>query len=316
MLRQWSLAFVIACANLGSLAAQEVQLELKYPAGAKVVNDTELKVKQTLGINGMDIDTNVEQFITTVSEVGTRGADGLLPVTNSIKTLQVEMELPGGITLSFDSGNPDKEQKAAIPELDAVVGVFRALAKSRWTMMFNKQNRVESVKNEGEALEGLDEAFQSQFDPATRKREANQEIDVLPREAVKVGDTWERTSLTDFGAGQTMEFRTQYKYEGTVDEGGQKLHKITSNVVDVDYAMDPNSVSPLKISSSELKVESSKGTLLFDKDRGQIMQASGNVHITGDLKMSINGMDVPGTLDLTMESSTKLNKDASTLEKP
>lgn len=311
MFRRMSLASVLVLACVGVAAGQEVQLEFKYPQGRKSVNETEVKVKQTLGIGEMNVDTQVDQFVKSIAEVGKRTAEGTLPVTNRIAALQVDMVLPGGLSMAYDSANT-QEQKAPLPQLDPVMDAFRALAGSEWTMTLDKQNRVVSVTNKGEAWEKVEDAYKSQFDPEVRKREANQEIDILPGMPVKPGDTWERSSKTDLGGGQTMDFRTRYKYAGTVTEGGRPLHKITSEVIDVDYAMDPNAASPLKINSSELNVDSSEGVLLFDAQAGRTVDHQVQVRIKGKLTMTFGGMELPGSLDLEMKTKTKLNEKEST----
>ena len=45
--------------------------------------------------------------------------------------------------------------------------------------------------------------------------------------------------------------------------------------------MDPNSPSPLKVTKSDLKVESGDGTILFDRDGGKVVSTKGKIHIKG-----------------------------------
>ena len=48
--------------------------------------------------------------------VGKRDAEGTLPITTTIDKLQVNLTVPGGITLIFDSGDPDKKADNALLE--------------------------------------------------------------------------------------------------------------------------------------------------------------------------------------------------------
>jgi hypothetical protein len=61
-----------------------------------------------------------------------------------------------------------------------------------------------------------------------------------------------------------------------------------------------------KRTSSELKITSSEGTILFDRDKGAVVESVSKLKIEGDLKTEINGMELPGRLSLTIESKSSL----------
>jgi hypothetical protein len=98
----------------------------------------------------------------------------------------------------------------------------------------------------------------------------------------------------------------EYTYAGTVTEDGKTLHKVTSKAKTVKYQMDPNAESPLKITGSELKPTESSGEYLLDLDAGLVTKAVAKIRIQGDLQMSVGGMNLPGKLDLTIETNSKL----------
>src|SRR5207253_697048 len=102
----------------------------------------------------------------------------------------------------------------------------------------------------------------------------NQELARFPDKPVKPGDTWERTSEANIGGGQTLTFQTRYKYDGTIERNGKTLDRISSVSTEVSYAMDQNAQSPLKITGSELKITSSDGLILFDRERGVTVETS------------------------------------------
>ena len=76
----------------------------------------------------------------------------------------------------------------------------------------------------------------------------------------------------------------------------------------VAYAQDDNPQAQLKVLQSNLKVEVSKGTILFDNEKGQTVENTSFTRVAGDMTFSINGMDFPGKLDLTMDSNSVLQK--------
>ena len=58
---------------------------------------------------------------------------------------------------------------------------------------------------------------------------------------------------------------------------------------------------------SDVKVESSDETMLFDREEGQVVSSQGKIRVKGDkMSFSINGMDLDGALDLTIETNTEL----------
>ena len=56
---------------------------------------------------------------------------------------------------------------------------------------------------------------------------------------------------------------------------------------------------------------SAQGTILFDRDAGHVVSAKGKIQIKGDMMtFSFNGTELPGALDLTMETDTELQPPA------
>jgi hypothetical protein len=70
--------------------------------------------------------------------------------------------------------------------------------------------------------------------------------------------------------------------------------------------MDPDAPSPLKAVKSDLKIESGDGTILFDREAGRVVQAKGKTHIKGPMTFQAGGQEIPGDLDLIIESDTEL----------
>jgi len=305
MTRSLALSLVV----LGLLAAAapaQVTLGMKFPEGTKTTTEVENKTQQILTIGGMDIETKNTQYIKATATAGKRAADGTLEVAGKIESMQADMSFPGGLNLSFSSSDPDK--KSDNEQLEGILELFRTLVKSKTTTILDKDNKITSIKREAKD-EKLGDMFKSLFDPEYLKKAAAQERQVLPEKAVKEGDTWKATSLTNLGGGQTLEFVTEYKYVGTVEKNGKKLDKIEFKATEVTYAMDPNTVTPLKVTKSDLKIADSGGSLLFDRAKGQIVEKTSKNQIKGDMTLNINNMDLAGKLDLTLESKSTLIPD-------
>ena len=283
-------------------AMADVKLERKYIPDTTATTQTETSTKQTLTLAGMDLTSNISQFLIATSTIGKRNEDGTLPIVEKIEKLQSRLSLPGGLEISFDSGDPDKKADNAL--LEPVLDLLRVIAKSKTTTLLDKENKIKGIEFADNPVEKVSDDFKSRFDPAKRKKNAEQELGMLPDNAVKSGDTWTHTSESDLGGGQILTLETRYEYVGTEDKGSKTLDKITSKATSVTYSMNPESKSPLKVKSSELAIAASEGTILFDRTKGAIVEAVNKLKITGDLKTEIMGKEFPAKLDLAIETKS------------
>jgi hypothetical protein len=260
-------------------ALAEAPLHWKYKEGGKSETEVETKTHQLLTLGTVDVETKTEVFSVVRTSAGKRQSDGTLRVTQEVQTLQVQMELPGGMTLAFSSTDPDK--KADNAELEPLLQVLRVTARAPKTLVLDKDNRIEKVEIDPKKVEGLDERFKGLFDPETLKKAASQELAVLPGREVKKGDHWERTAELAVPGGQSLTFTTRYEYLGEVKKEGKTLDKIGFSATKVTLAMTGGGDSPVTIQDSELKIKDAKGHLLFDRAAGQVVEQQDRTHITG-----------------------------------
>jgi hypothetical protein len=281
----------------------QVKLERKVLEGTSHTVETNTKVNQTLTIAGMDVESKSETHAKLKSTAGKRDADGKLPVREKIESLQISTGVMG-MNYDFDSANPDAKGDSP---LEMLRDVHKALSQRVSTTIYDKDNHVEAVQLDKDIVGGLPVEVQklvkSQLDPEAMKKEANERLDQLPSEPVKQGDTWQRTTTANFGAGQVMTFLTELKYEGPVEKDGKKLDKITTKTLKVDFALQ-DSPLPFTLKSSDLKPEDCKGEILFDRELGRAVETTSTLHVTGDITFVANGADLPAKLDLKMETTT------------
>ena len=77
-------------------------------------------------------------------------------------------------------------------------------------------------------------------------------------------------------------------------------------MIEVTYKQDPDANTPLKAVKSNLKVESSEGTILFDREEGHVVSRKDKMRIKGDMTFSARGTELPGALDLRIETNVEL----------
>ena len=290
---------VVALVLSSTIASAQVKLEPKYPEEAKSVVHRDTTSKQTLTLAGMDIDTKSSTFIVATTSTGKRAADGTLKIEEKIDTLQSEISTPGGL-IQFDSANPDK--KADNAQLEPILDIFRSVYRNPVTIDLDAQNKITAVKLPDGEFEKLSSAAKDQLSAETLKKNVENLLQFLPDEPVKKGDTWERSSVQNLGAGQTMSFRTKYEYQGTVEKDGKTLDKITGKAFDVSFAINGNAM--LQVTKSDLKIIESESTFLFDRERGSVVSTSSKVQIAGPLTLVINAMEFAGKVDLTIEEKS------------
>ena len=298
MIRRALLASTLCLISATSASAQ-VRLETKFPEGTSYLTETSARFGQKLSIGGTDIDTSNDTTAKIRSTIGKRESDGKIRVTQKVEAMQATVEVMGQ-TYSFDSAKPD--EKGSSP-LEVYRPLHKAVATRSTTITYDKSNHAVSVEHDEDLLASLPaevrDIARSQLDPEQLKDEANEEIDRVKSDGVKKGDTWQRTKSFNFGSGQVMDFKTEYTYQGTIDQGGKSLDKITSTVKDVTYAL-VNSTLPFGLKESKLKAAESDGMLLFDRELGRTVQTTWTLRVTGDIVFVINGKDLPATIDLKM----------------
>ena len=289
----------------------QVKLEYKYPEGQKLSYKTTTKMHQVLTINGQEVPTDVDQTVVASQTVGKRRGDASVPVTSKVESLRAELSLPGGINLTFDSKDPNA--KIENEQLAFLGDVFKLASEIAYTVVLDAQNKVKAVEGTEKLLEKADklnpqarDAIRSRVETDKIKKQFEQSHRNLPDVLARTGEPWERDETMDIGGGQTLSFRRKYEYAGTEKKGDKTLDKITSKALEVKYSMDPDAPSPLKVTKSDLKVESSEGTILFDREAGCVVEAGGKTRIKGSMTFSIMGQELPGELDLTFDTKEEL----------
>jgi hypothetical protein len=287
----------------------QVKLERKLKEGSTQVTEETIAFEQELSIAGMDVKTTVEAKSTTKSEIGQRDALGRTKSKNTIQALQVSINASGN-DYTFDSANPNQTGNSAIEFLR---DIHKAMLGSATTMTY-ENGKVTAIEHEKDIVGSLAEEVKpfvkSQFDPETLKKAANQELERFPAEPVKAGDSWQRTESQDVGSGQIFTSDVRYTYEGTVQHNGKPVEKITSKTQSVKLELSPDSplAAQLMFKNSDLKPEESEGVILFDRERGIVVEEKGSVRIKGDITFAVGGQELPSKLDLKMRVGKTLKE--------
>jgi Family of unknown function (DUF6263) len=308
----WAAVTLAMVILFGSRLSQaQVKLEYKFPEGQKLTYKTTSKTTRVLTLMGQGTETESKETVVNSSAVGKKRTDSTVPVDEKVESLNVELSLPGGMMISYDSKDP--HGKIDNPQLAFLVEVYKLVSQLAYTVVLDGQNKVKAVEGTEKLLEkanALDEmakqTIRSRLDAQRLKAQFEQSHANLSEVLARPGEPWERTEKLELGGGQTLTYHKKYEYTGSEKRRNATLEKINVRTTEVSYTMDPNSSSPLKVTKSDLKVESGTGAILFDREGGHVVMANGKIHIKGSMTFTDAGQEITGEIDLTIESATEL----------
>jgi hypothetical protein len=307
----------VLVALLAPAAQAQVKLQFKFPEKTEATYLETVRVDQTLSIMGMDVPTKSEQSVRSRQSAGEKRPDGSVPVTQTVEAVKMQLEAPG-VSMTVDSEDKGDPPAGELPQLKQIRDVIKALAGASYITVFDKDGKVAGIEGAERAIpkaDGLEPdvamELKKRFEAERLKRETVEQYGVFPDILLRQGEPWERSETMDLGGGQTLTFQKQYEYQGTVEKDGRTLDKIGVKASTVSYAMEPNPNQPVSVSKSDLKMESSDGAILFDREAGRIVESNLKLHIVGDMTLVVNGQDLPSKLDLTLESDSALQQDAA-----
>ncbi len=309
MIRMIQSCLVVLCV----VASAEAQVSLVYnpptKQGTVIRTEAEIENQQTLTIAGMPLETEANNFATAVTTIGPSTATGGYTATGEYEVLQADLSLPGGLKVAFNSNNLG--EGPANPQAAMIVDMLRAMAPAKWKLELGSDHKVLKAEYIGGPITGVSDVFKSDLDPERLKERGNNEVARYATEPMQPGETWKRTENLDLGSGQSFELEREYTYVGPEEKNGRPLEKVTVNVLSTILHVADNPAVPAKVTESDLTVESSEGDLWYDPELKLYVETQQQFHVKGSLTLAINGMELPGELDLTMKSKSK-----STITKP
>jgi hypothetical protein len=292
-------------------AQAQIKLEFKFPEGQKLTYKSTARTRQILAWNGMNKESVLRETKLCSRSVGKRRDDSTLPIEEQVQFLRAEYTLPDGIKLTLDSSDPNT--KIDNPQLAFLAEVFKLENTITYTVVLDQQSRVkaingtEKLKEKAEKL--TDSVAREEFARATSvdrlKTKFEQAFRILPDTPLHAGESWERDELLEIN-GKTFTARKKYEYVGNEKEGDKNFEKIRQKVLEVKYDIDPDEKLPLKVVKSDLKVQSSEGTILFDREEGHVTSASQKIRFRGNMTFSGAGVDQTGGFDLDYDINTQL----------
>lgn len=306
-MKRFAVATLSLAIGLASAVFAQVGLRAQNLEGTATYV-TSVTTDQVLNIAGMDFATKAEVNVTTTSTTSKPDAEGKIRIQEKQDALVATLNLPQNLNVAYDSSKPETA-KSDNPMLQQIIDGMSSMVGKTYTRVIDKENRLVALEGVDAVLEKtpatVREEVKKELDLAEQQRAWSQEVKRLPDGAVKQGDRWKRTEISNIGAGQTLTYDIFYDYQGPVEKNGKTYDKIGIFHENVKYAIAADSSLPIRVANQELKIESTTGALLFDRERGAVIDSTQTVKIVGPLGLSFNDMPLPGKLDLTMTTTSK-----------
>jgi hypothetical protein len=286
-------------------AQDAVTLKYAPPLEAGTTYETQIEIKtdQVLTLAGMPLETHGDTFMAMQEKVVGESSTGGWKFEGKFTLVQSDLELPGGLKVSFNSNNPAQANTQG--ELGMIVDALKATAGAKWVAETNAEQEITKMQYIDDPFANVNEMLKGDASPEAIKKRRKTELDRYPSDPVKPGDTWTRTEESDLGGGQTITLEKEYTYAGSEERDGGTFDKVTVKVLSVEYEMDEASPSPAKVTESELKVAESEGTYWYDRQMQAFSEVNDKVRMTGTLALEVNDQKLPGELDLTIDATAK-----------
>lgn len=295
----------VALAGQHTQAQDAVTLEYAPQIQKGTVYRAEIEVKsdQTLTIAGMPLETHADTFMVMREKAVEPSSEGGWRFDGDFELMQSDLDLPGGMKVSFNSNNPDQAEGEG--PLAMFTTALKATAGAKWTSETNGDHQVVKMEYVGDPFADVDPLLKGDSDPESIQKSREIEFKRYPEDGVKPGETWTRVEESDLGGGQTITYEQEYKYVGSEERDGRTFDKISVKALTAEYQMDAAASGPAQVTDSDLEVADSEGTLWYDRDAKMFTEIKQTVHMKGSLTLEINDQKLPGELDLTISVSTK-----------
>lgn len=278
-------------------------LRYKFSAGQTHRYAVTQKMVQTVSTPERTVKITLSQTMDTSQKTEEVDAEGAASVTQTVERVRMDLELPQGRKVHYDSAAKEPPEEAAKLYAKAV----GAMVNRPIRMQLTPLGETRKATLPPEALDELRKATGPAAEIAAPENLSQlTNLAVLPEKPVAVGDTWKHQAAITNPVFGKLVIQTSYRYEGEEARQGRTLDKISSTMT-LKFAEKG------ALATMNIKAQEGQGTIFFDSALGRIV-ASAN---TTRLKMATA---LPGlTLEQDMEMTTEVKlQPAETLpaEKP
>lgn len=293
------LAFVgafLALALLAAPASAQVQMAWKFQPGDTFTAQTEMAMKQTVTVLGMN--QNMDTKMTIAVDYTVKSASG-----SEVTLEQV-----------FSSVKVDESPVAAMMQ-----EVLDKLKGQKLTFTLNTEKKeVTKIEGAKEMIKKLTEdnpqaaqMMGSMMNEDALKQQMSGLFTFLPSKPVTKGESWEHKSTVPLGPLGGFKAENKYTYKGTTEKDGKKLEKIVALGKMTYYTpkeKDPkeNNELPFEIVKADLKADDIRMTYYFDAAAGRLHSSDTKNKFKGSMTVSAQGMEISLELEQEQNATVKV----------
>lgn len=314
----WSatwLALVVALVAANTARADKT-LKWKFKEGDKANYALKQKADILIDANGVEFDIKVGQIMDLTWNVKSVASDGTVELGQTVDRVQLKMSTPFTGEFVYDSKD---EANAPTGEIwDRMGGPIKALVGGEFQIKLKANGKVEEIKLPEKLAELLKEqsgggGAQAMmmggglFSESAIKQVIEQSILTLPDAGVADGATWNKHLENKLGPIGTQKFDTTLTLAGVEKRGAAELTKIDTKT-EMKFEPNPDSDADIEMEVTE---QSGKGSVLFDAEKGRVIESSNEQKMTleGDFMGNEFAQEITLTLLLVQGTSDDLPKD-------
>jgi Family of unknown function (DUF6263) len=232
-------------------------------------------------------------------------------IKQTIEGVKMRIEI-GGQPIEYDSTTTKEGGTSS-----ALGDFFKALVKSEFRLTLDKDFKVTKIEGREEFVKKLTAANPQMeklltliLNEDALKQMADPTFAAVPNAAKKPNDSWEKTTKLDMGPIGTYENKYKYTYEGKSKTKDKE--KLDSIKVETTLGYKPPDEKnagvgglPFKIKSADLTSKNASGTILFDAEKGRVVEQEMKVELNGKLTIEIGGQSTVVNLDQVQTTTVK-----------
>jgi hypothetical protein len=307
----WVLALGLTAALAAPAAAQEVELAWKFTKDAKFFQTLKTTTNQTMKIQSQEVKQDQDQefvFSWTVKEAD----DKKVVLEQKIESVNMTITI-GSNKIQYNSAAKDAADNPLSGFFKPLVGTSFTLTLDPNTMKITgvagREEFVNKLTQANPQMAGLLKVILSEDQ---LKQMSEPAFTVVPGKGKKVkpSDKWESKSELKMGPIGSYDAKYSYTYTGTekrtVEGKEVVLHKIEMTTA-LDYKKpDPKDATglPFKITDGSIKTSEAKGTILFDAEKGRVVDSNMTVALDGKLQIEVADQKADVDLKQTQKTTT------------
>jgi len=286
MLRRAWIGVVLVFAVANVPAYGQVTMEWKFNEGDKFYLEETSTQKMKIGLMGKDIDQTTKTTMVKSFTVKKKAGD----------TTVLEQKIEGVDVKSMGGLGGEMEK------------MMEKLKGAKFTLTLNKVGKITKLEGYEEFIKEMtkDNEETSKFvkmmlSEDMLKEGAEEMFGILPGKAVNKGDTWKRGTTLPLGPLGSFKATSEFTYQGKEDSqekiGLKQALTYMPPKGDAGFGL-------FKIAKGTLKSEGSRGTILFDAEKGRLVRHSTATVMRGSLTLDVMGNMLD--MDLSIDMNTNM----------